>query len=265
MPDVPPRWPVCSVAVLFECLLGFVGLAIIWLIGLHQRHAFMGNLADNLWAFITGVAASAPMILAAFLLLASSWGPLKRVRLFVLRHVVPWFRAASVTDLALVAWSAGWGEELLFRGAIQTGLADWWGDEQTWLSRPGLGRALRSVALGYRHLRDPRLDHGIHSGGPVRRHGKYSGARHRPCAVRLRRATAAGADGQVNQAILTSVGWCQPKKSGLVVATRPLEDSTDRQVSCILRRSRRSPHHTPRRSRHRKGRDHSRQERGSKP
>lgn len=134
MSDGQPRWPVSTVAVLFECLLGVAGLVIIWLGGLHRRHAFIGDLTENLSAIVTGVVASAPLVLAAFAMLASTWGPLQRLRQFVMRHVVPWFRTAGVTDLALVAGAAGVGEELLFRGAIQTGLIDWWGEEQAWLA-----------------------------------------------------------------------------------------------------------------------------------
>ncbi len=43
------------------------------------------------------------------------------------RLVVPLFQDASVLELALISLIAGIGEELLFRGLVQDGLATWLG------------------------------------------------------------------------------------------------------------------------------------------
>jgi membrane protease YdiL (CAAX protease family) len=68
--------------------------------------------------------------LATLPLLAGLWCierlPLRmfaKLRRFVHRLVVPLFRNASLAELALISLIAGIGEELLFRGLIQDGLA----------------------------------------------------------------------------------------------------------------------------------------------
>ena len=119
-------------AVWFESLLGVLGLFLIWLFNLPAQAPLLGDLPDNLRAVGVGVLATVPLVGAAFGMLASSWRPFVRLRLVVLRYVVPWFRNESLGSLFLVAAAAGLGEELLFRGALQTGLIVWWGESSTW-------------------------------------------------------------------------------------------------------------------------------------
>lgn len=70
-------------------------------------------------------------------------GPIGRLMRFVDATVKPLFLKCRPVDLLLIALCAGVGEELLFRGLIQGGLARWWGE---W---PAL--AVASVVFGLAH------------------------------------------------------------------------------------------------------------------
>lgn len=73
--------------------------------------------------------------------------PFPRVRSDVDRLVVPLLRGVSVRDMVLIALLAGVGEEIFFRGLLQTGLAGW----------IGLGPALilTSILFGALHWITP--------------------------------------------------------------------------------------------------------------
>ena len=54
-------------------------------------------------------------------------GPLARVKKFCDNEVVPLLEKSSWSEIALISLSAGVGEEMLFRGVIQTSIASWLG------------------------------------------------------------------------------------------------------------------------------------------
>ncbi len=70
-------------------------------------------------------------------------GPLARVKKFCDNEVVPMLDKSSWSEIALIALSAGVGEEMLFRGVVQASLSAWLG------VRWGLG--LASVLFGLLH------------------------------------------------------------------------------------------------------------------
>ncbi|MFQ5801546.1 MAG: lysostaphin resistance A-like protein [Candidatus Methylomirabilales bacterium] len=74
-----------------------------------------------------GIVATWPPLLGMWWCARSSWGPLRRFQHEVLEKIVPVFAGCSYLALILVAVAAGLGEEALFRGVIQTALADWLG------------------------------------------------------------------------------------------------------------------------------------------
>jgi membrane protease YdiL (CAAX protease family) len=61
--------------------------------------------------------------------------------------VVPYFSECTLLDLLLVAVAAGIGEEVLFRGLIQSGLSEWFS--------PWLALALCSLLFGLCHFITP--------------------------------------------------------------------------------------------------------------
>jgi hypothetical protein len=142
---------VAALAVAFEGGLGLLALMLGWLFevwpvpGVERSGAAW---ADQLPALLWGLAATVPLLLAFWLIDRFPWGPLADLKAYVERLVVPWFRDCSVADLALVALAAGFGEELLFRGFLQHGLAGWltppWG---VWAAL-----AIASAVFGCAHM-----------------------------------------------------------------------------------------------------------------
>lgn len=77
-----------------------------------------------------GVAAAMPMMAGFMLLLHWDLAPLRELRGMIRDRFVPLFRSCRVIDLVVLSALAGIGEEALFRGVLQTGLAPWltpWG------------------------------------------------------------------------------------------------------------------------------------------
>ncbi len=142
---------VAAMAVAFEGGLGLLALLLGWVLGiwpvpgLERTGVAWG---EQLPALAWGVAATGPMLLGFWLIDRFPWGPLAALKADVDRLVVPVFRDSSLVDLALVALAAGIGEELLFRGLLQHGLANWlappWG---LWLAL-----AIASAAFGCAHM-----------------------------------------------------------------------------------------------------------------
>ena len=89
-----------------------------------------------------GLLACAPMLAGLALALRSSWSPLVRLRRSM-EEFVGLLSRCTLLDLALISALAGIGEEALFRGVMQTGLA------------PSVGLpaavALTSIAFGMAH------------------------------------------------------------------------------------------------------------------
>lgn len=70
-----------------------------------------------------GIVATAPLLLGLRWTLRTRWPPARRLVRLVEARLGPLFAGSSAAELALVAALAGLGEELLFRGVIQTALA----------------------------------------------------------------------------------------------------------------------------------------------
>ncbi|HEV7365499.1 MAG TPA: CPBP family intramembrane glutamic endopeptidase [Gemmatimonadales bacterium] len=74
-------------------------------------------------AFLWGGAAFLPLCLGLAWMLTTSWSPIRRLVALVTEQIGPAIAGCSVAELALLALAAGVGEEILFRGVVQTGLA----------------------------------------------------------------------------------------------------------------------------------------------
>jgi len=146
-----PQRNLAAMAVAFEGGLGLVALALGWLLGVWPIPGI--ERSGILWesqfpALLWGLAATGPMLLGFWLIDRFPWGPLADLQRDVERLVVPLFRECSIVELALLSLAAGIGEEMLFRGLFQHGLAEWlgppWG---VWIA---LGAA--SVVFGLAHM-----------------------------------------------------------------------------------------------------------------
>jgi membrane protease YdiL (CAAX protease family) len=90
-----------------------------------------------------GLAVTLPMLAGFFACVRWPVGPLREIKGFSDQIVRPLFRQCTLTDLALICLCAGFGEELLFRGALQTALVDQFG--------PWLGIVAASALFGLVH------------------------------------------------------------------------------------------------------------------
>jgi len=89
------------------------------LVGISPLATLQPSWRSLLW----GVLATLPLLLALSWVLRSPSGPLRRLVDFVVAELGPVLARRSILELAFIAALAGLGEELLFRGLIQSGLA----------------------------------------------------------------------------------------------------------------------------------------------
>jgi hypothetical protein len=113
-------------ALLVEGGLGVVALAVGWLFG-YWPAVGMGwaspAASEQLQAIGLGVVATLPPLVALLLIDRFPIAPLDRVRQLAEDAIRQLFPSPQLWQLALVAATAGLGEELLFRGLVQAGLA----------------------------------------------------------------------------------------------------------------------------------------------
>ncbi len=102
-------------AMLFETGLGFVGVLIAWLVGFSLRSQF----ALGLDSVLRGVIASLFMIAVLVVSYETNWSVLVKLRQEVEVIVSQLFADCRTVDLLLISVAAGFGEEILFRGALQ--------------------------------------------------------------------------------------------------------------------------------------------------
>jgi membrane protease YdiL (CAAX protease family) len=91
-----------------------------------------------------GAAATLPTILLMWWLSRSNWRPLRRLRREVEDTIVPLFADCSMAELVLIALLAGVGEEALFRGLVQRGVAQ--------AAGPMAGLVAASALFGLAHF-----------------------------------------------------------------------------------------------------------------
>jgi membrane protease YdiL (CAAX protease family) len=124
--DEPRPAEMTRLALLFEGGLGVAALACGWLLG---HSPLVGLRSDSSGQQIAavgwGLVATGPLLVA---LLIVDWLPLaalRRVREIASDVILRMFGGATVLQLAVVSLAAGFGEELLFRGLVQSGLLRW--------------------------------------------------------------------------------------------------------------------------------------------
>ncbi len=97
--------------------------------------------------FLWGCLATVPLLLGLVLLAGLPWRPLRRIREATDELLLPLFRESTLLQLVALCVAAGFGEELLFRGVIQswaTDLApDYW--------QPWFGPVAASLLFGLAH------------------------------------------------------------------------------------------------------------------
>ena len=121
-PIRPPR-NLVPIAVAVEGGLGVAAWVVAWLCGLDLLGMVWWDTRHAAW----GVLATLPMLLGIWLPLKLNWGPFVRLREVVDQWILPMFAGCRWYHLLPICVAAGLGEELMFRGLIQAGLAEWSG------------------------------------------------------------------------------------------------------------------------------------------
>ncbi len=137
--DQPGRDVIIMFAVFFEGGLAPLSLFLGWWLGHNPLAQFAWRGMDALW----GVLGAIPLVCLFVGMLRWPIGPLERIKIFCEKEFAPMLAGSSWSDMALIALSAGVGEEMLFRGVLQCSLASWMG--------VGWGLALSSVLFGLLH------------------------------------------------------------------------------------------------------------------
>ena len=143
MDSTPERNDGFAMAVLVESGIGLGAVILAWLfsVSLGDQIAPLGKPLAA--AVVRGLLATIPMLLAFWWLVTSKLPMLRQLREQVEWLVREMFPGGSVMQFAMVAALAGVGEELLFRGAIQTKLGEW--------TTPVVGLLLTSLLFGLAH------------------------------------------------------------------------------------------------------------------
>ena len=114
----PNMKPITIRAVFFEAILLLLAWGIGYLIKIPvwQQAKLTGQ------ALLWGILATLPLFAGLIWTVRTQSPRFAELRQFVQQYVVPLFAGCSLWEMALIALIAGVGEELLFRGLIQTGL-----------------------------------------------------------------------------------------------------------------------------------------------
>jgi membrane protease YdiL (CAAX protease family) len=141
-------------AVLFESLLAVVAVLVGMAVGfspLEKLPLTLDALPQLGRAALWGAAAALPLFVGLALLENLPIAAIRRIQAVVDGFLSQLLRSTSVFDLAVLSLMAGVGEEVLFRGLIQAGLAQWIGPPYgVWIAI-----AVASIAFGLAHAVTP--------------------------------------------------------------------------------------------------------------
>jgi len=136
----PGRAVIIVLIVFFEAGLAPFALFLGWILGHAPLEHFSWKLVDAVY----GLLASIPMTVFVVVLLRWPIGPFRRIRKLCDEEVVPLLAGSDWYELMMIALAAGVGEEMLFRGVIQSSF-------ESWLGSPFLGLILASLLFGLLH------------------------------------------------------------------------------------------------------------------
>jgi uncharacterized protein len=116
--DQPGREVIVIFAVIFEGGLAPLSLFLGWWLG----HSPLERFTWSLHHAVRGALATVPLVLLFLAIIRWPVGPLAKIKDFCEKEFVPLLAGSSWSDIALIALSAGVGEEMLFRGVLQSSL-----------------------------------------------------------------------------------------------------------------------------------------------
>ncbi len=124
-PDTPRN--IGTIAILFEGGVVILAVAICWYSGRWPPLASKPSWPDDVMSMVWGIVATLPMYVGLVVFNRYPVGPLAELKRFVETNLTPAFEGLTLLQMALISLAAGIGEELLFRGLLQTAIADWAG------------------------------------------------------------------------------------------------------------------------------------------
>ena len=120
--------------------LGVLAAAIAWLAGIPLAREVRLTGPALAW----GLVGTLPMLAALVVLIRVSWRPIARIREIVRTFASQLLLEASWWEIAILCVLAGVGEELLFRGVVQTLIAGW--------TNPPVGILASGILFGAVHF-----------------------------------------------------------------------------------------------------------------
>ncbi len=132
-----------AMAVMVEGGLALAAIAFAWIFSVSLRDQFPLLGKPFAIACVRGLIATLPMLLVFWLLVNSRQPALRQLRDQVDWLIREMFPSRSIPQFAMVALLAGVGEELLFRGALQTKFGQW--------TTPIIALAITSLLFGLAH------------------------------------------------------------------------------------------------------------------
>jgi hypothetical protein len=143
MSTTPRRSDGFPMAVMVEGGLALLAALLAWLFGVPLREQIAPLGMPMAWAVARGLLVTLPMLVVFWWMVHSDRPTLRQLRRQVEWLIGEMFPRASAGQFAMIAVLAGVGEELLFRGVLQTKLGDW--------TSPAIGLVVASLLFGMAH------------------------------------------------------------------------------------------------------------------
>jgi len=128
---------------LFEGGLAVLAVSIGWALGRPPMESFHFSAIDLGW----GIIATLPLLADLWISAKVRWRPIARIMQVLDETFIPLFRQCRILELAVIALLAGLGEEMLFRGIVQSWAADKVGGPYG----AGIGLAVAAAIFGLLH------------------------------------------------------------------------------------------------------------------
>ncbi len=137
------------IAITFELALAVIALVVGPLLGVDVTNLFWPSERSPQaigTTLLFAAAATLPLLLGLAITLHSQITCLVELRHFVESEFVPYFAQIPAWELCVIGFTAGLGEEMLFRGVVQTALMDPFGNA------PALAVGIAAIVFGAMHF-----------------------------------------------------------------------------------------------------------------
>jgi CAAX protease family protein len=143
MAEIQERPNGFALAVVVEGGLALVAVLLAWVFHVPLREQIPATGEHLAYAVSRGILVTLPMFAVFLWLVHSSWAQVRELRRQVEWLIAEMFSEASAAQFALIAVLAGVGEELLFRGVLQSLFGQW--------TTPMMGLCITSLLFGLVH------------------------------------------------------------------------------------------------------------------